>query len=216
MPLTGTSLFSKQMMKVRHPTLRSTMTDFFGVERGYGRSAYPAGWALHLSGGKVSPLERSHKRLLNGCYVEWRRDTFVLTYQSLRNMNARLQYQPVEMHSSGADSAKYLYAPKFLTKVLNVSTTWLERVTGDTKKRGSNGPWDGKLVQKLVKQRMEDYRKRVKQAEGVMKQAKDVGGDPDQVALPQFTKQDLAQLIRQCPLNTRASAYSFPCLGEHR
>ena len=71
-------------------------------------------------------------------------------------MNARLQYQLVEMHSSGADSAEYLYATKFLTKVLNASTTWLadlegriERITGDTKIHGTNGPWDGKLVQNL-------------------------------------------------------------------
>ena len=54
--------------------------------------------------------------------------------------------------------------------------------------------------------------KRVKQAEGVMKRVKRVGGDPDQVALPQFTMEDLAQLIRQCLLNARASAYSFPWL----
>lgn len=46
----------------------------------------------------------------------------------------------------------------------------IERIIGDTKKRGINGPWDGKLVQKLVIQRTEDYRKRVKQAEGVTKQ----------------------------------------------
>jgi len=52
----------------------------------------------------------------------------------------------------------------------------------------------------------------VKQAEGVMKRVKRVGGDPDQVALPQFTMEDLAQLIRQCLLNARASAYSFPWL----
>jgi hypothetical protein len=69
-----------------------------------------------------------------------------------------------------------LYATKFLTKVLNASTTRpaglegrIERITGDTKKRVINGPWDGKLVQKLDKQRTADYQKRVKQAEGVMK-----------------------------------------------
>jgi hypothetical protein len=198
--------------------------DFLGVEQGYGRSAitHPAGQDLASLRRQVGPPERPNKRLLNDCYVEWRRDAFVLTYQSLRNMNARLQCQLAEIHSSGADSAEYLYATKFLTKVLNASTTWLadlegrvERIVGDTKKRGTSGPWDGKLVQKLVKQRTEDYQKRVKQAEGVMKRTKDVGGDPGQVALPQFTKEDLAQLIRQCPLNTKASAYSFPWLLEN-
>jgi hypothetical protein len=123
------------------------------------------------------------------------------------------------MQSSGVDSAEYLYATKFLTKVLNASTTWLadlegriERLAGDTKKRGTSGPWDEKPVQNLVKQRTKDYQKRVKQAEGVMIRVKSVGGDPGQVALPQFTKEDLAQLIRQCPLNTRASAANN---GDH-
>ena len=49
-------------------------------------------------------------------------------------------------------------------------------------------------------------------AEGVVKRAHGVG---KRGSIPQFTKEDLVQLIRQCPLNTRASAYSFPWLLEN-
>jgi hypothetical protein len=80
--LIGPSLLSKQIMKVRHPTLRSkasTTTDLLGVEQGYGHSAYPIGQGLTPLRRQVGPPERSNKRLLNGCYVGWRRGAFALT-----------------------------------------------------------------------------------------------------------------------------------------
>jgi hypothetical protein len=53
--------------------------DFLDVKQGYGRSAntYPAGQGLASLRRQVRPPERSNKRLLNGCYVEWRCGAFV-------------------------------------------------------------------------------------------------------------------------------------------
>jgi hypothetical protein len=175
--------------------------DFLGSGQGDGRSAnkYPAGQDLASLRRQVGPPNRSNTHLLNGCYVEWRRDAFILTYESLRKMNARLQSRLVEMHSSGVDSAEYLYATKFLTKVLNASTTWLaileeriETITDDTGKGGVDGPWDGKLVQKLVKRRTEDYWERVMHAEGVVKRAHGVGKRGSSYIIKNYTPYTLS------------------------
>lgn len=53
--------------------------DFLGVEQGYGRSGkYIPSWpGLASLRRQVGPPERSNKRLLNDCYVEWRHGAFV-------------------------------------------------------------------------------------------------------------------------------------------
>jgi hypothetical protein len=72
---------------------------------------------------------------------------------------------------------------------------------------GNNYPWDGKLVQDLVKKRTQAFEKAVKQAEGITKRPRrsrelieSTNEVPNQQLLhPQFTRQDLIKLLRQCP-----------------
>jgi hypothetical protein len=134
--------------------------DFHGVGQEDGPSAikYPVGGDPASVLKQLGPWNRSNMRLLNEFYVEGRRDAFIVTYQRLRKMNNRLQSRLVEIQISGVDFTEYLYATKFLAKVLNASTAWLayleERIKpipADTKECESDHPQDGKLVQNLVK-----------------------------------------------------------------
>lgn len=177
-----------------------------------------------LAGGRPvmhqQKLRRQNTPVFKDNYIQFQRDSHINMYNQLQRRRDQLKRQQEEMESTDVTSSAHRYSRKFLKNTLEALNAWIGQLDkmidtiADDAKGWSVGhqwgtksyPWDGKLVQQLVKTRTQLYEKVVKQAESIRKRSRrtnklveNTSGELNQHLQPQFTREDLIKLLRKCP-----------------